>query len=40
MDPEARRELKKFLHDHIERVKPLERKRALATWSLNTSGDE
>lgn len=40
MDPEVRRELKKFLHEHVERVKPLHKKHALAQWKLNTTGAE
>jgi peptidyl-dipeptidase A len=40
MDPEVRREIKKFLHEHVEKLKPLHKKHALAVWKLNTTGTE
>ena len=39
MDHEARRELKKFLSDHVGRVKPLTLEANEAWWKLNTTGD-
>jgi peptidyl-dipeptidase A len=40
MDPEVRRDLKKYLHEHVDRVKPLRKKADHAWWKLATTGDE
>ncbi|MBZ0173063.1 MAG: M2 family metallopeptidase, partial [Phycisphaerales bacterium] len=40
MDHEARRELKKFLNEHVARVKPLTLQCNEAWWMLNTTGEE
>jgi hypothetical protein len=40
MDPDVQREIRKFLREHVERARPLAKRRALARWALSTTGEE